>query len=70
MKVIGIALGIVFLALAFIYFTVPADALPLPGILGYQAGVTKLHAKHGIVSIVLAIACFALAWFRGGSRST
>jgi hypothetical protein len=70
MRAIAVALGAVFLALTVIYFTVPADALPLPSLLGYQPGLTKIHGKHGIVSLLVAVACFAFAWFRGGSRST
>jgi hypothetical protein len=69
MRLMVVLLGGIFLALAIIYFTVPADALPLPGFLGYQAGLTKTHAKHGIVAIVLAIACFAFAWLRDDARS-
>ena len=59
-------LGVVFLALAAVYFLTPAGSLPsfLPG---FEAGVGKPHFKHGLGSLVLAVALFAFAWFQSKS---
>jgi hypothetical protein len=49
MKLVLTVLGIVLLIVAAVYFVMPADQLPgfFPG---HEAGVTKIHAKHGIVA--------------------
>jgi hypothetical protein len=49
MKLILTLLGVVLLVVAAIYFLVPADQLPgfFPG---HEAGVARMHYKHGIVS--------------------
>jgi hypothetical protein len=49
MKQLALALAVVFVAIAILYFTGH----------GYPAGV---HTKHGIVSIILALLC--LVWYR------
>ena len=58
-------LGLVFLALAAVYWLVPAGSLPtfLPG---YEAGGDAVHFKHGLASLILALALFAFAWFQSG----
>ena len=55
-------LGVVFLALAVIYWFTPAGSLPsfFPG---FEAGVDNVHFKHALGSLILALALFALAWF-------
>lgn len=60
-------LGIVFLGLALIYFITPANSLPsfLPG---YDPTLTKVHFKHGVGSLLLALAIFAFAWFNSGKN--
>jgi hypothetical protein len=42
----------------------PADQLPgfLPG---YEAGVTRVHAKHGIVAAVAGLVLLAAGWWMG-----
>ncbi len=56
-------IGLVFLALAVYYWLTPATDLPafLPG---YEAGLDKIHYKHGLGSLILALALFAFAWFQ------
>lgn len=56
-------LGLLFLALAVVYWITPAGSLPsfLPG---FEAGVDKIHFKHGLASLILALALFAFAWFQ------
>jgi hypothetical protein len=59
--------GIVLLVLAVVYWIEPAGSLPafLPG---YEEGSTKVHFKHGIGALILALALFAFAWFQSGPR--
>lgn len=62
MKLVLTLLGVVLLVVAAAYFLVPADQLPgfFPG---HQAGVTRVHYKHGIVSGVAGVVLLAAgAW--------
>jgi hypothetical protein len=54
MKLIITVLGVVLLVIAAVYFLMPADQLPsfFPG---HEAGVARMHYKHGIVSGVLGV---------------
>jgi hypothetical protein len=60
-------LGIVFLALAALYGLVPAGSLPA-FIPGFEAGSDRVHVTHALVSLIIALALFALAWFLRGSE--
>jgi ammonia channel protein AmtB len=62
LMVLFIVLGVVFLALAVFYWVTPAGKLPhhFPG---YIAGATKVHLKHGLAALIVAIAFGLLAWF-------
>jgi len=57
-----LALVVVFVVLAAVYFVTPAKSLPsvLPG---HQAGVTRHHTKHGIAMLGLAVLALVGAWF-------
>ena len=61
MTLIVSLLGLALVAIAVMYFSMPADQLPafLPG---HEAGVTRLHMKHGVVAAVAGIALIALSW--------
>jgi hypothetical protein len=62
MKLIVTLLGVVLLVIAAVYFLVPADQLPgfFPG---HEAGVARMHYKHGIVSGVAGVVLLAAgAW--------
>ncbi len=54
MKLVLTLLGVVLLVIAAVYFAVPADQLPgfFPG---HEAGVTRVHVKHGSVSGVVGL---------------
>ena len=67
MSKILIALGLVFLALAAVYWLVPAGSLPnfLPG---FEPGSARIHAKHGAAAAAVAVVLFAIAWFKGRSQ--
>ena len=64
MRTIALVLGLLFAAIAITYWLVPADSLPafFPG---YEAGLTRTRAKHGIASAVVAVLLFAWAWYAG-----
>jgi uncharacterized membrane protein len=56
-----IALAIVFIVLAVVYFTTAASDLPAfaPG---HQAGSDKTHTKHGLAMLGLAAVSLVGAW--------
>ena len=63
MKLLLTLLGVVLLVIAAVYFLIPADQLPsfLPG---HEAGVTRVHTKHGIVVGVAGLVLLAAGvWF-------
>jgi hypothetical protein len=64
MKLVLTVLGIVLLIVAAVYFLMPADQLPgfLPG---HEAGVAKIHAKHGIVAGVAGLVLLAAGVWMG-----
>ncbi len=64
MKLVLTALGIILLVVAAVYFVMPADQLPgfLPG---HEAGVTRIHAKHGIVAGVAGLVLLAAGVWMG-----
>ena len=64
MKLVLTVLGVILLVVAAVYFLVPADQLPgfMPG---HEAGVTKVHMKHGIASGVVGIVLLAAGVFMG-----
>ncbi len=64
MKLILILLGVILLVVAGVYFTMPADHLPsfLPG---HEVGVTRIHAKHGIVAAAAGVVLIAAGWWMG-----
>ena len=63
MPLVAALLGVVFLILALVYFLIPAGSLPafLPG---FEAGSEHVHSKHAIISLIVALALFAFAWFQ------
>jgi hypothetical protein len=64
MKLVLTLLGVVLLVIAAVYFLVPADQLPgfFPG---HEAGVSRTHRKHGIVSGVLGLVLIGAGTFLG-----
>ena len=64
MKLVLTLLGVVLLVVAAFYFLVPADQLPgfFPG---HEAGVTRVHYKHGIVSGVAGVVLLAASVWMG-----
>jgi hypothetical protein len=64
MKLVLTLLGVVLLVVAAVYFVLPADQLPsfLPG---HEAGVTRMHTKHGIVAGVAGLVLLAAGVWMG-----
>jgi hypothetical protein len=64
MKLVLTVFGIILLIVAAVYFVMPADQLPgfLPG---HEAGVTRIHARHGIVAGVAGLVLLAAGGWMG-----
>ena len=64
MKLVCTVLGLALIAVDVMYFMMPADQLPgfFPG---HEAGVTRMHYKHGIVSAVVGVVLLAAGWVMG-----
>jgi hypothetical protein len=64
MKLVLTVLGVILLVIAAVYFLVPADQLPgfMPG---HEAGVTRVHIKHGVASGVVGIVLLAAGVWMG-----
>ena len=61
MRIVLFIAGIVGIALAVMYFMIPAASLPLPDALGHQAGSQAIHIKHGVAAALAGIVCLVLA---------
>jgi amino acid permease len=57
-----IAVAVVFLVLAVVYFVTPANQLPsvLPG---HTAHASRHHTKHGVAALAVAVVALIGAWF-------
>ena len=64
----AVIVGIAFVGLAVLYWMTPAGSLP-SFVPGYEPGVTSVHFKHGLASLLLALALFAFAWFKSGPKA-
>jgi ABC-type transporter Mla subunit MlaD len=61
----AVVLGVLLLVVAVVYWAQTAGSLPsfFPG---HKAGSSTHHVKHGVAALVVALACFAFAWFQSG----
>jgi Na+/H+ antiporter NhaD/arsenite permease-like protein len=69
----AVILGIVLVVVAIVYFVEPAHSLPsfFPGhVSGSNSEANHHHTKHGIAALVVALACFAFAWFQSGPKTS
>jgi amino acid permease len=57
-----IAVAVVFLVLAVVYFVTPANQLPsvFPG---HTAHASRHHTKHGVAALAVAVVALIGAWF-------
>jgi Na+/H+ antiporter NhaD/arsenite permease-like protein len=68
----AIVVGVVLVIVAIVYFVTPEHSLPsfFPGhTSASSAEADHHHTKHGIAAIVVALACFAFAWFQTGPKA-
>lgn len=69
----AVVLGVLLIVVAVIYFTTPEHSLPsfFPGHSSASSPeADHHHTKHGIAALVVALACFAFAWFASGPRAS
>jgi hypothetical protein len=66
---LAIAAGVLLLAVAIVYWVDSASSLPsfFPG---HEEGSTEHHVKHGLAAFVVALGCFAFAWFATGPAAS
>jgi hypothetical protein len=60
----AIILGLIFAALAAVYWLIPAGSLPA-FVPGFEAGSMRIHVKHGVAAAIVAVLLFAVARFYG-----
>ena len=68
----AVVVGVLLIVVAVIYFVTPEHSLPsfFPGHSSASAAeANHHHTKHGIAALVVALACFAFAWFQTGPRT-
>jgi Na+/H+ antiporter NhaD/arsenite permease-like protein len=68
----AVIVGVVLIVVAVVYFVTPAHSLPsfFPGhVSATSAEASHHHTKHGIAALIVALACFAFAWFQTGPKS-
>lgn len=68
----AIVLGVVLIVVAIVYFVEPQHSLPsfFPGhSSASDPEASHHHTKHGIAALVVALACFAFAWFQTGPKA-
>jgi NADH:ubiquinone oxidoreductase subunit 5 (subunit L)/multisubunit Na+/H+ antiporter MnhA subunit len=68
----AVILGVALIVVAVVYFVTPAHSLPsfFPGhVSASSSEASHHHAKHGIAALILALACFAFAWFQTGPKT-
>jgi len=68
----AVIVGVVLVVVAIVYFVTPEHSLPsfFPG--HASAGSAEAdhhHTKHGIAALIVALACFAFAWFQTGPKT-
>jgi hypothetical protein len=68
MRAVAIVLGLAFAAVAILYWTMPAGALP-SFVPGFEPGSSVMHVKHGVAAAAAAIGCFAISWYAGRARA-
>jgi hypothetical protein len=64
MRSVLLLLGIILIAIAAVYFWLPADSLPsfFPG---HEAGLPRIRTKHGIAAGVAGAVLILIGWLIG-----
>ncbi|MDB4991908.1 MAG: hypothetical protein JWL75_153 [Parcubacteria group bacterium] len=61
----SVVLGLIFIVIAIYYWITPAGMLA-SFVPGFETGVTTVHFKHGLASLILGLGLFVFAWFKSG----
>jgi hypothetical protein len=72
MVMAAVVVGVLLVAVAVVYFVTPEHSLPsfFPGhVAAGSAEADSHHTKHGVAALVVALACFAFAWFQTGPKA-
>jgi Na+/H+ antiporter NhaD/arsenite permease-like protein len=67
----AVVVGVLLIVVAIVYFVTPEHSLPsfFPGhASASSAEANHHHSKHGIAALIVALACFAFAWFQTGPK--
>ena len=64
MRSLAFVLGAVLIAIAAVYFLMPADSLPsfFPG---HEAGLMRPRMKHGVAAGIVGVMLFVVGWVLG-----
>ena len=68
----AVIVGVVLVVVAVIYFVDAEHSLPsfFPGHSSASSPeASHHHTKHGIAALIVALACFAFAWFQSGHKA-
>jgi Na+/H+ antiporter NhaD/arsenite permease-like protein len=68
----AVIVGVLLIVVAVVYFVTPEKSLPsfFPGhASASSAEGNHHHTKHGIAALIVALACFAFAWFQTGPKA-
>ncbi len=68
----AVLVGVLLIVVGIVYFAQPAHSLPsfFPGhVSAASSEANHHHTKHGIAALVVALACFAFAWFQTGPKA-
>jgi hypothetical protein len=69
MKMLAYLLAIICVAIAAMYFFMPAGQLP-SFVPGYEAGSDHMHMKHAYAAVAAAVILFVIGWFLGRGART
>jgi len=68
----AVVVGVLLIVVAIVYFVTPEHSLPsfFPGHASPSSPeANHHHSKHGIAALIVALACFAFAWFQTGPKT-
>jgi Na+/H+ antiporter NhaD/arsenite permease-like protein len=68
----AVIVGVLLIVVAIVYFVTPEHSLPsfFPGHTSVSSPeANHHHSKHGIAALIVALACFAFAWFQTGPKT-
>ncbi|HEY3828696.1 MAG TPA: hypothetical protein VGL57_05820 [Solirubrobacteraceae bacterium] len=68
----AVIVGVLLIVVAIVYFVTPEKSLPsfFPGHVSPSSPeADHHHSKHGIAALIVALACFAFAWFQTGPKT-